>query len=152
MSLTDLDIKHRIGIPLEGLGPATPTRFPLTALGSPEYPWQLKNISGISTSGAAIMIVGVAVRDELNNLIFNVGLAPWLLANTTVNSNSNQTPDIVAVSFFSIIIGFNIPSDFYVYSDWVLEVTLLNPLVGSSYDLTANCMQGFFRDKYRLSA
>lgn len=149
--LTDLDIKHRRELNMVGPGTLTPLVYPLDFLGSPEYPWQLKNISGTLISGPAINIVGCEVRDENSNLIYNASLLPWTLANTVSNVNTNQSPDVPFVSFFSIVI-VGMPSDLYVYSDWTLTVVLLNPVAGSGYNITASFMQGFFRDKYRLSA
>lgn len=150
--LSELDIKHRQELNMAGLGPATPTDFPLTFLGSPEFPWQLKNISGITISGAAIMITGCGVHDENGNLIYNAGLLPWQFAGTTALVSSQQGPDVAFVSFIGPPIIVQMPSDLYVYSNWFLRVNIVNPLPGSSYDLTAIFMQGYFRDKYRLSA
>jgi hypothetical protein len=150
--LSDLDIKHRLELNMAGIGATIPATFDLEFLGSPEFPWQMKNIGGLITSGPAISIGGVEVRDENSNLIFNLSMVPWVFANTTQLINANQTPEVVAISFLGTNIGGAIPSDFYVYSNWTLTVIMLNPIPGSSYDLTAIFMEGFFGDKYRLSA
>jgi len=148
--LSDLNIKARQELHMTGLGPALPARFPLTFLGSPEFPWQLKNVSGLVTTGAAIGIIGVTILDENSNTIFGVGMQPWMFANTVNNVNANQSPEVPFVALFGPPVITGIPSDFYVYSNWELQVNMINGVVGSSYILTAIFMQGFFGDKYRI--
>lgn len=146
--LTDLDVKHTRNLNM--VGTLSPAVFDLNFLGSPEFPWQLKNVSGFLISGPPINILGVLVSDENSNPIYNIPMQPWTLGGTISNVNSNQSPEAPFVTFFgTVIVG--IPSDFYVFSNWTLTVNLLNAVPGSGYNITAHFMEGYFGDKYQLS-